>query len=138
LNLICRRCYTYRWNISITKSKSQLLQGGAKVTLPKKKMNISIIARSNKLIFLSLIEGCPSFIFTRKRLERTCVKYHYWTQPKIIAFSQIEKKDGGSDELVDDTRCVSIDISSYFSPSALVSFTWIARIRGVKLLLFSK
>ena len=43
-----------KYRMSLLDSKSMqvpLLQGGAKVTLPKKKLNISIIARANELIF---------------------------------------------------------------------------------------
>ena len=53
------------------------LQGGAKVTLPKKKLNISIMARADELIFLSMIETRLRFISIKTCLDRALVKYHY-------------------------------------------------------------
>jgi len=51
------------------------IQDGAKVILSKKKLNISTTARANELIFLSMIEACPSFKSIKTYLERPFVKY---------------------------------------------------------------
>jgi len=56
--------------------------GWRKSHFTEKKLNISIIARANELIFFSMIKACSSFISIRTRLERTFVKYPYWLQQK--------------------------------------------------------
>ena len=53
------------------------IQGGAKVTLPRKKLNIYITAGPNVLIFPPRIEACSHSNFIRARLVRTFLKYHY-------------------------------------------------------------
>jgi hypothetical protein len=53
------------------------IQGDAKVTLPKRKSDISITIQANELIFLSMIEAYSSFISIMTSLGRPFVNYHY-------------------------------------------------------------
>jgi hypothetical protein len=58
----------------------------------EKKLNISITARPNGLIFLSIQEACSHSKSIRTRLARTFVKYHYWPKTrKFYLFTYREK-----------------------------------------------
>jgi hypothetical protein len=65
--------------------------GWPKSRFTDKKLNISLTARANQLIFLSAIEACPRFISIKKYLERPFIKYRYWLQEQNFTFSQIGK-----------------------------------------------
>ena len=59
----------------------------------KKKLNISVTARSNGLIFLPRIEACSHSKSIRTRLMRTFVKYHCWPQQENFTCSRIRKEN---------------------------------------------
>ncbi len=44
--------------------------------LDQKKLSISIMTRVKKLVFISMIEACSSFISLKTCLETPFVKYH--------------------------------------------------------------
>jgi hypothetical protein len=55
-------------------------------------LNISITARGNELILLSMIEACSSYIFMITCLERPFVKYQYWLHQIRFPFSRVAQK----------------------------------------------
>ncbi len=58
----------------------------------EKKLNISITARSNGLIFLPRIEACLHSKSIRIRLVRTFAKDHYRPEQEKFTFSQVRRK----------------------------------------------
>ncbi len=69
-------------SITIDLDKKFLLFTGRKTTYRmmqkspyQKKLNISVMAWANELIFLPMIEACSSFVSIKTHLERTFVKY---------------------------------------------------------------
>ena len=59
----------------------------------RKKSNISLTARANELISLSMIEACLNFISVLTCLDRPFVKHHYWSQQIKIYFFTGRKRN---------------------------------------------